>query len=246
MNIAVIFAGGTGSRMKGEYPMPKQFIEVEGKPILVHTLEIFEMHPEIDAIYISMLSEFIDFTHELIKKYGFKKVKGVVKGGETGQDSIYNALLTAKKENSNDDLVLIHDGVRPILTNEVISRNIETAKKNGNAITTLPCYETILISKDKISPCEVPFRAETFKAQAPQTFKLGEIISAHEETRKTNPSYENMVDSCTIYHTLGRATYMVEGNFGNLKVTTPEDVFIMRAMLYYKVHCAEKEKAGEK
>ena len=133
MNIAVIFAGGSGVRMGAG--IPKQFLEINGKPIIVHTLELFENHNEIDKIYIVMLEEYIPYMNKLVKKFGLDKVCGIVAGGETGQDSIYNGLKKAQSENGDDSIVLIHDGVRPWVSYDTISRNIQGVKDCGNAIT---------------------------------------------------------------------------------------------------------------
>lgn len=224
-NIAIIFAGGLGTRLKNA--IPKQFLEIEGKPILIHTLLNFQNHPEIDKIYISILAEYLDYTKDLIKKYNISKAASVVEGGSSAMESIYKALIEARKENLGDSIVLIHDGVRPVITDEVISKNIETVKKYKTAITAIPCNETILISKDGITPNIVPIRKETFKAQAPQGFLLDEIIEAHNSVK----SYENIVDNCTLYKTLGKNVHLIKGNFGNIKVTTKEDIYILKGIL---------------
>ena len=235
MNIAIIFAGGTGQRLKnGEDTTPKQFLKIHNKPIIVYTLELFQQHPEIDKIYISIHPDYYEYMQKLVKLYMINKVAGIVNGGKTGQDSIYNALKLAQKENSPESLVLIHDGVRPNITPEVISENIKCAKENGNAITCTSCFETILISENHKNPKHVPYRKNTYAAQAPQTFHLGEIIDAHEQTRKTNPDYTDIVDSCTLFKSLNRETYMVSGNRGNIKITTIEDLYILRALIRYK------------
>lgn len=171
---------------------------------------------------------------ELVKYYYITKTSGIVHGGKTGQESIYNALKLAQKENPQDSIVLIHDGVRPNITEEVITKNIECTKKNGNAITCTSCFETILISENGINPEHVPYRKDTYAAQAPQTFHLGEVIEAHEITRKTNPNYTDIVDTCTLYKTLNKKTFMVKGNRGNIKITTIEDLYILRALIRYK------------
>ncbi len=235
MNIAIIFAGGTGERLKnGEDKTPKQFLKIHNKPIIVYTLELFQQHPEIDKIYISIHPDFYEYMTQLVKLYMIDKVAGIVNGGATGQDSIYNALKLAQKENSDDALVLIHDGVRPNITPEVISNNIECAKQNGNAITCTSCFETILISENGKNPKYVPYRKNTYAAQAPQTFKLGEVINAHETMRKTNPNYTDIVDTCTLFKTLNKETFMVKGNRGNIKITTIEDLYILRALIRYR------------
>lgn len=235
MNIAIIFAGGVGKRLSNdENSLPKQFLRINNKPIIIYTLEHFENHSDIDKIYISIHPDYYDYMQNLVKHYYLSKVAGIVKGGTTGQDSIYNALKLAQKENPENSIVMIHDGVRPNITPEVISSNIKCAKENGNAITCTSCFETILVSENHINPQHVPFRKDTFAAQAPQTFRLKEIVEAHEITRKTNPSYENIVDSCTLFKTLNKKTHMVEGNRGNIKITTIEDLYILRSLIRYK------------
>ena len=233
-NIAIIFAGGTGERLKnGEDTTPKQFLKIHNKPIIVYTLELFQQHPEIDKIYISIHPDYYEYMEQLVKLYMINKVAGIVNGGATGQDSIYNALKLAQKENSGDSIVLIHDGVRPNITPEVISKNIECAKQNGNAITCTSCFETILISENGKNPKHVPYRKNTSAAQAPQSFHLSEVIEAHETIRKTNPNYTDIVDTCTLFKTLNKETFMVRGNRGNIKITTIEDLYILRALIRY-------------
>ena len=234
-NIAIIFAGGVGKRLNNEQnSTPKQFLKINDKPIIVHTLEIFQNHKQIDKIYIAIHPDYYDYMAELVDYYHITKVAGIVKGGATGLDSIYNGLKLAETENSGDSIVLIHDGVRPNITQDVITKNIETAKAKGNAITCTPCFETILVSEDGNTPKNIPFRKNTFAAQAPQTFHLAEIIKAHENIRSINPNYENIVDSCTLYNVLDKPTYMVEGNLGNIKITTITDLYILRALIRYK------------
>ncbi|MBQ9543228.1 IspD/TarI family cytidylyltransferase [Ruminococcus sp.] len=232
MNIAVIFAGGSGVRMGAG--IPKQFLEINGKPIIVHTLELFENHNEIDKIYIVMLEDYIPYMNKLVKKFALSKVCGIVKGGETGQDSIYNGLKKAQSENPDDSIVLIHDGVRPWVSYDTICNNIEGVKKNGNAITCTPCFETILMSTTGKTVETVPYRKDTYAAQAPQSFYLGEIIADHDKVRANENRYDNLVDSCTLIKSIGKEAHMVEGNRGNIKVTTPEDVYMYRALIQYR------------
>lgn len=235
MNIAIIFAGGIGQRLNnGENSTPKQFLKINDKPIIIRTLELFQTHKDIDKIYISIHPDYYEYMQKLVKYYYITKTAGIVNGGKTGQESIYNTLKLAQKENPQDSIVLIHDGVRPNITEEVITKNIECTKKNGNAITCTSCFETILISENGINPEHVPYRKDTYAAQAPQTFHLGEVIEAHEITRKTNPNYTDIVDTCTLYKTLNKKTFMVKGNRGNIKITTIEDLYILRALIRYK------------
>lgn len=232
MNIAIIFAGGSGVRMGSG--VPKQFLEVDGKPILVHTMRLFQYHKKIDKIYLSVLEDYIPYAKSLIEEYRLTKVAGVTAGGQTAQDSIYIALKKASEENDGDSVVLLHDGVRPFVSYDVISDNIRCVLEKGNAITCMPCYETILLSQSGELVDSVPYRKESFAAQAPQSFFLKDIIHYHDQIRKSENGYENMVDACTIINSLGVAAHMVPGNRGNIKVTTPEDVYVLRALLQYR------------
>lgn len=232
MNIAIIFAGGSGVRMGAG--IPKQFLEVNGKPIIIHTLQLFQYHKKIDKIYISVLEDYIPYMNGLIKEYHLTKVARIMHGGETAQDSIYIAIKKAAQENPEDSIVLLHDGVRPFVAYDVISKNIKSVMEYGNAITCTSCYETILLSKNGESVDKVPYRKETYAAQAPQSFYLKDILNAHEKIRNSPNGYENMVDACTIIKSQNIEAHMVMGNRGNIKVTTPEDVYMFRALLQYK------------
>lgn len=232
MNIAIIFAGGSGVRMGAG--IPKQFLEIDGKPILIHTLKLFEHHRLIDKIYVSMLSDYIPYTNRLVDEYRISKVAGIVEGGATAQDSIYNALKYAQSENPNDSIVLLHDGVRPFVSYEVITQNIESVRKNGNAITCTPAVETFMLSENSHTVNSVPLRKHSFAAQAPQSFYLGDILGYHDAVRASKEGYEGVVDACTMLSKLGIPTHIVIGNRGNIKVTTPEDVYVFRGLLQYK------------
>jgi 2-C-methyl-D-erythritol 4-phosphate cytidylyltransferase len=214
--------------------VPKQFLEINGRPIIIHTLKLFQNHNEIDKIYISVLEDYIPYMQELVDEFHITKTAAVIPGGETAQDSIYNALKKAESENPEDSIVLLHDGVRPFVSYDVISGNIKSVKEKGNAITCTACYETILLSKDGTKVDSVPYRKETFAAQAPQSFYIKDIIAAHDVVRGWPTRYDNMVDACTILRSQGLEVHMVEGNRGNIKVTTPEDVYMFRALLQYK------------
>ena len=233
MNIAIIFAGGSGIRMGTG--IPKQFLEIEGKPILIHTLRMFEMHHKIDKIYLAVMEEYIPYVWALASEFHITKLANIVSGGKTALDSIYNALKCAKEENPGDSIVLIHDGVRPFVGYDVISKNISSVKKYGSAITSNLCYETVLLSKDEGETVDsIPTRKDCYTAQAPQSFFLQEILEAHEKIREKNPEYTDIVDSCTLMKAVGKKTHLVEGNRGNIKVTTPIDVYMFRALLNYK------------
>lgn len=232
MNIAVIFAGGSGVRMGAG--MPKQFLEINGKPIIIHTLDNFQNNDLIDKIYIACKKEYMDQLKKMTERFGITKVCGITEGGSNGQDSIYRGLTYALRENPGDSIVLLHDGVRPFVSDEVIKQNIESVKKYGSAVTCTGFIETPVISKSREIVEEMPLKKDMFTAQAPQSFYLQEIVDAHEQMRKVNPEYIDIADSCNLYMNLGKEVHIVEGNRGNIKVTTPEDFYILRALLQYR------------
>ena len=228
-NIAIIFASGSGVRMGAG--IPKQFLEVNGKPILFHTLSLFQLHRKIDKIYVAVQEEYIPYVETLSQEYHITKLAGVLAGGETAQETIYLALKHAASENPDNPIVLLHDGVRPFVSYNTISDNIGSVKQHGSAITCTPCYETVILSSDGVQVNSVPFRNETFAAQAPQSFYLNDILDVHERIRAREGGYENMVDACTMCSTLGIPVHMVQGNRGNIKVTTPMDLKIAKLLL---------------
>lgn len=230
--VAVIFAGGSGVRMGAG--KPKQFLEVNGMPIIIHTLEQFENHPRVDEIYIACKEDYIEKLKKMLRRYDIDKVKKIVPGGTTGMDSIYRGLIAAYENNSPDTLVLIHDGVRPYITSSLVDEVIEKAYVSGAVATCTPLYETPVVSKKGETVEETPLRADCYTAQAPQAYWLGEIINAHESVRKTNPEYNGIVDNCTLMKKLGRDVAIVKGPRSNIKVTTPEDLYIFKAMLEYR------------
>ena len=231
-NIAIIFAGGSGARMGSG--LPKQFIEVNGKPIIIHTLDVFEEHPEIDEIYVACKAEYIRKLEKLVKKHMISKVVKIVEGGTTGQGSIYNALMAAKEHNDENAIVLIHDGVRPCITKELIDENLLCVKEHGSAITCTAMYETPIVSFDGKTVAEVPARTLYYTAQAPQCFLLDDVIMAHNTIIKDNPNYEGIVDTCTLMRSVGKEVKIVDGPRGHIKVTTPEDLYAFRAMIEYR------------
>lgn len=230
MNIAVIFAGGVGRRMSNK-GMPKQFLKIYNIPIIIHTLQAFEKCEEIDAIVVAILANYTDYMKELIKEYGISKVKKIVPGGETGQLSIYNGLKAAKEISKTDkDIVLVHDGVRPIIDSELIRKNIKSVKKYGTAITSVPQKETtVLLEEDKKQIKEVTNRDYTYIARAPQSFFLNELLECHEKVLKEGEI--NCIDSCSLMLRYGKKVSVVECGSENIKITTPDDYYIAKALL---------------
>ena len=178
--------------------------------------------------------EYIAKLNKLIAKHWIQKVVDVIPGGNTGMDSIFKGLSRAYEDNNPDDIVLIHDGVRPFVADSVVEEAINCAEESGNAITCTALFETPIVSDDGMNVTDVPDRRTCYTAQAPQCFHLGEILDAHRKIREKNPMYEGIVDNCTLMKNLGRRVYIVKGNRGNIKVTTPEDLYIFRAMLQYR------------
>lgn len=227
MNIAVIFAGGSGKRMN-TVSRPKQFLELRGKPIIIYTLELFDTHPEIDGIIVACIESWIPFLKKQLKKFEITKVVEIVPGGETGQDSIYNGLVSAAKHYSRDSCVLIHDGVRPLITQQIITDNINIVKQSGTCITCVPATETFVV-RQKDGSLDIPSRLDSLIARAPQSFILSDILSAHEKARQEG--CHDFIDSCTMMSHYGYQMNTIIGPMENIKITTPTDFFIFRAMV---------------
>ena len=229
MNIGVIFAGGVGSRMHSK-DVPKQFLEIHNKPIIIHTLEYFERNEEIDAVVISCISDWIPHLEKLLYQYRIEKVKRIVKGGATGQLSIYNGLTAAKEVAAGRKaIVLIHDGVRPLINEQLLSDNIESVKRYGSAITSAVVKETIVVIDEDGMVEQVPSRAKSRVAKAPQSFWLDDILAVHEKA--LSEGNDNSIDSCTLMQSYGYKLHMVDGPYENIKITTPDDFYTMRAIL---------------
>lgn len=227
MNIAVIFAGGVGKRMKTENCLPKQFLEVGGKPILIHTLEIFQNSDYIDAIVIPCVSTHIDLCKVLIKNHKISKVKSIIKGGKTAQLSTLIGLEEAHKiSENNKDIVLIHDGVRPLITGQTIKKNIDFVKEYGSAITSAKCKETILIDGESGNSKTLD-RKKALIARAPQSFYLDEIL---ELSRLAVKEKIDVIDSCTLMGNYNRKIKPLIGPDENIKITTQDDFILFKGM----------------
>ncbi|MCD7844037.1 MAG: 2-C-methyl-D-erythritol 4-phosphate cytidylyltransferase [Clostridiales bacterium] len=232
MNIGVIFAGGVGKRMRSK-EKPKQFLEIYNKPIIVYTLEHFERNPEIDAVVISCVADWIPYLQEQIYKFRIEKVKRIVPGGRTGQLSIYNGLLAAREVAGDEKaIVLIHDGVRPLINSELLSKNIECVKRYGSAITAGIVKETIVIVDQDNKVEVVPSRENSRVAKAPQSFWLEDVLQVHKMALEEGE--DSFIDSCTMMQHYGYCLYMVDGPYENIKITTPDDYYTMRAVLEAK------------
>lgn len=232
MNIGVIFAGGVGSRMHSK-DKPKQFLEIYNKPIIIHTIEYFQRNNRIDTIVVVCVDTWIDYFKELVERYRLDKIKKIVPGGRTGQLSIYNGLCAAREiAKDKEAIVLIHDGVRPLINDKLIDRNIEDVIKYGSSVTSSIVKETIVEIDDEGNVKLVPDRSHSRVAKAPQCFYLRDILSVHE--RALSRGLEDSVDSCTLMKNYGYKLHMTDGPYENIKITTPDDFYTMRAILQAK------------
>lgn len=228
MNIALIFAGGTGQRMNSK-TKPKQFLELHGKPIIIYTLENFDQHPDIDAIVVVCLKGWIDYLKKLLTKFAITKVTHVVEGGKTGQSSIFNGLKVIHENYPEDSVVLIHDGVRPLIDEQLITDNIKCVLKNGSAISVSPAIETITLKSENGKVGEIIERKKCELAKAPQSFYLKDIYAAHLKAQADK--YTDAIDSATLMRHYGHELYTVKSSPENIKITTPSDFYMFRAMI---------------
>ena len=226
MATALIFAGGTGKRMNTR-SKPKQFLEIHGKPVIIYTLEHFEYHDEIGGIVVVCVKDYIEELKGMLRRFGITKVKKIVRGGATGHDSIYQGLLAMEGFAEKDDIVLIHDGVRPLIDEELITLNIETVKKYGNAITCEADKESQIRSLDGKTVFEMPPRDQMYTAKAPQSFYYGEIKKLYEKAEEVGIKSIDSAHLCSLYH---KELHMVKSTNNNMKITEPADFYICRAL----------------
>lgn len=227
MNVALIFAGGVGRRMNSG-TTPKQFLKLNGKEIIIYTLEHFQSHNEIDEIIIVCIKEWIPYLKKIVEFYNLNKVNIIVEGGETGQLSIYNGLKKLKETHDDNTIVLIHDGVRPLINEKLISDNIKSVKLYGSSISIASSVETVIIVEDK-KIMQIEDRSKCVHAKAPQSFYLKDIYTVHKKALREKKV--DFIDSATIMNYYGFSLKTVEGTDENIKITTPTDYFILRAIL---------------
>ena len=225
-NIAIIFAGGSGKRMNTA-TRPKQFLELNGKPVIIYTIELFDLHTQIDGIVCVCIESWISYLEEKLKKFEINKVGAIVPGGETGQDSIYNGLVAAHKLYGEDCNVLIHDGVRPLINAELITKNIKAVRKHGNAITTEAVRESVIRSIDGENISEVPPRSEMYVAKAPQSFYFKDIVALYDKSDEDDFKSIDASHLCSFYSV---PMHIVKSTKNNLKITEPADYYIYRAL----------------
>ncbi|MBR5233886.1 MAG: 2-C-methyl-D-erythritol 4-phosphate cytidylyltransferase [Clostridia bacterium] len=227
MNVALIIAGGTGARMHQN--IPKQFLTVNERPVIVYTLEAFQKHVEIDAIAVVCIAGWEQVLWAYANQFNITKLKYVIPGGENGQGSIRNGVYELKKHFDKDDIVLIHDAIRPMVSAEIISDCIVKTKQYGCGIATIPCAEAMLQTEDgEVSTGSYP-RNNLKRTQTPQGFSIGKICDLHR--RALEKGITNSVASCTLMIEMGEQVHFSAGSEKNIKLTTVEDIDIFKALL---------------
>ena len=227
MNVAIIIAGGKGVRTHQD--VPKQFLNVNNKPIIVYTMEAFQNHPDIDAIEVVCLEGWEEILKAYANQYKISKLKWVTIGGLNGQDSIRNGLEYIKDEVKDDDIVLIHDAVRPMVSTDIISDCIVKTRKYGNATAVIPCNEAMLLTDNHADSTEQVARDRILRTQTPQGFKYGFLVDAHK--RALEKGIICSIASCTMMVELGEKVYFSIGSEKNFKLTTSDDIDIFKALL---------------
>lgn len=226
MNIALILAGGSGRRT--EQDIPKQFMNVYDKPVIIYTLEAFQRHPDIDGIIVSCLEGWEEILKAYARQYGIDKLKWIVGGGDNGQASARIALLRLQAVCGKNDIVLIHDAVRPMVSAEIISDCIVACKKYGSGLSAIRCQETIMRTSDGISGEESIHRDDIMRVMTPQAYLYGEVLNAHLEALQKE--IVNAVYTNTLMLELGKKLYFSRGSAKNIKITTMEDIEIFKAL----------------
>lgn len=232
MNYAIILAAGVGQRMRSG-GMPKQFVELMGKPIIIYTLEKFEQNEEIDKIIVVCHGDYVDRMQSLIKLYRINKVETIIVGGADRQNSLQRGLeKVIALGGKEDDLVMIHDGVRPLVSHTVICENIRMAKQYDSAVTVHPVTETVITTQELSAEMQdFKKRADTYSMTSPQTFKLGKIAEAY-RLYEENPQEElPLLDAAMVYAKSGEKVHLVKEQGTNIKITTPEDFYYLKAIL---------------
>ncbi|MBO0481439.1 IspD/TarI family cytidylyltransferase [Candidatus Enterococcus courvalinii] len=229
MKFAQIMAGGVGKRM-GNIPMPKQFLMLGDKPIIIHTLEKFILNQEFEKIIISCPADWIQYAQDIVNKYVDDSRVIIIEGGKERNDTLNNAILYIEKnyDVTDDDILLVHDAVRPFITKRIIDENLEAAEKFGAVDTVVPAFDTIVRGKDQLIT-DIPNREEMYQGQTPQTFKINTVKSSYAQL--TDDQKEILSDSCKICLLAGEQVKMVKGELFNIKITTPYDLTIANAIL---------------
>lgn len=229
MNIAVIIAGGSGNRMGQN--IPKQFINVYDKPVIIYTLEGFQKHPEIDAIEVVCIDGWHDVLWAYAKQFDISKLRWVVSNGGTAQESIRNGLLGLKEVCEKDDIVIIHDGIRPMVDKFVLSDVIIKCKKYGNAVTSLPYNEQIFVMDNEASTTKYIPRETLRRVSTPQAYTYGKLAQAYEKAFEENIGIQGGTYANTLMVEMGERLYFAAGSEKNIKLTTKDDLELFKAYM---------------
>ena len=231
MVVALLTAAGTGTRMGQD--IPKQFLHVDNKPLIIHTMEAFQNHPGVDAIMVVTLPAWIAVLKAYASQFNISKLKWVVSGGATGQESIRNGLNELAKEITDDAIVMVHDGNRCLVSSEILSDSLATFHAHGSAVAAIPCVEAVFRSNDEgvSSDISIP-REQLWRTQTPHTYTLEKLLWAHKEAEKQKIT--NTAASCTLMQALGERVYFSKGSETNIKITTTDDMLIFEALLHTK------------
>lgn len=232
MNIAIIIAGGVGSRMRQD--IPKQFINVYDKPILIYTLEAFQKNPLIDAIEVVCIEGWEAVLQAYAKQFNITKLKWIVPGGNSGQESIRNGVYNLEGECNDDDIVIIHDGIRPIVDEEVLNDVIKVSKKFGNAVTSMPYNEQIFVKTDDFSTEKYIPRETLMRVSTPQAYRFDKLFSGYKRAFAEKIGIYGSSYANTMMVELGEKLYFAAGSDMNIKLTTPDDIYIFKALLALK------------
>ena len=229
-NIALIIAGGKGDRMKQD--IPKQFLNVYDKPVIVYTMQCFQNHPDIDGIVVVCIDGWHEVVRAYAKQFGIAKLDSVISGGKTGFESIINGTKEVERLYGGDALILVHDAIRPNLSSEIISENIRICHQKGNAITCIPCQEAMLYTDDREVSDKTINRDNLLRTQTPQTFYVKDLRKVQEEALAKG--MKNTTASCTLFIEMGYPVYKADGSEKNVKLTTTEDIEIFKALITSK------------
>lgn len=231
MNYGLILAGGTGQRMRSS-GMPKQFLMVYGKPIIIYTVEKFVACHDIDSIVIACNPQYIDYMKKLLSIYPMEKKIDVISGGKNRQKSIQNGIDSIYENGGcENDIVVIHDGVRPLIEDNIISENIRVARKYGCAMTVKPVIESVIITnKNLVSFDDFKKRDDTYSLTSPQTFKLSILVKAYRDVENVESPIP-LLDAALAYTYMGNEIPLVKEYNHNIKITTPEDYYILKALV---------------
>lgn len=228
-NYAVIIAGGHGSRMGQD--IPKQFINVYDKPVLMYTLEGFQRHPQIDEIVVVCIDGWHDVVWAYAKQFGISKLKLVVSGGNTGQESIRNGVFALEQKAMPEDIIIVHDGIRPLVDETVLTDVIIKAKKYGNAVTAMPYNEQIFIVDNEISTTRYIPRETIRRVSTPQAYRFDLIDSKYHEAFEKEIGIYGSHYANTMMVELGVRLYFAAGSDKNIKLTTIDDLELFKAYL---------------